>query len=181
MKVAKMETDVLIIGGGLSGLALADRLAQAGQEFLLVEAQSRFGGRVLTTEVAGGAFDLGPSWFWPGQPRMAELASRLGVQVFEQFSSGDLMFQDQNGTVHRGMGYASMAGSLRLAGGMGALVDGLVQNLPTERLLHDARVTHIAEGFGRTVCHDYARRSTSSGFSAAGGLCASATRYCKDN
>ena len=39
---------------------------------------------------------------------------------------------------------------------MGAFVDGLVQNLPIERLLQDARVTHLAEVFGglsATIMH----------------------------
>ncbi|MBT5931419.1 MAG: NAD(P)-binding protein, partial [Rhodobacteraceae bacterium] len=31
-----MHTDILIVGGGLSGLALADKLQQAGRDFLLV-------------------------------------------------------------------------------------------------------------------------------------------------
>ena len=33
-----MHTDILIVGGGLSGLALADKLQQAGRDFVLVEA-----------------------------------------------------------------------------------------------------------------------------------------------
>ena len=39
-----MQTDTLIIGGGLSGLALAVRLQAAGQDYVLVEARRRFGG-----------------------------------------------------------------------------------------------------------------------------------------
>ena len=39
-----MRTDIVIIGGGLSGLALADKLQRAGRDFLLVEARDRLGG-----------------------------------------------------------------------------------------------------------------------------------------
>lgn len=105
-----MRTDVLIVGGGLSGLALADHLARQSRDFVLVEAQDRLGGRILTQEFSGGAFDLGPAWFWPGQPRMAALAERFQIPVFGQFSTGDLVYQEQNGTVQRGRGYASMEG-----------------------------------------------------------------------
>lgn len=129
-----METDILIVGGGLSGLALADRLETAGRDWQLLEAGIELGGRIRSPLIAGGRFDLGPAWFWPGQPLIAALADRLGLRVFEQFSAGALAYQQPDGTVvaHRGM--APMQGSLRLAGGMIGLIDGLSAMLPRERL-----------------------------------------------
>ncbi len=144
-----MQTDILIVGGGLSGLALADHLSTRGADFLLVEAQDRLGGRILTRDVDGGKFDLGPAWFWPGQSRMAALTERLNIPVFEQFSSGDLMYQDQSGAVQRGRGYASMQGSFRLAGGMGRMIDALAGGLDPRRVLVQRRlekVKHAPEG-----------------------------------
>ena len=41
-----MKTDIAIIGGGLSGLALARHLARDGCDFQLFEARNRFGGRI---------------------------------------------------------------------------------------------------------------------------------------
>ncbi len=46
-----METEVLIVGGGLAGLSLADKLSREGVDFLLVEAQNRLGGRILTEDI----------------------------------------------------------------------------------------------------------------------------------
>ena len=66
-----MQADTLIVGGGLSGLALAAKLQKAGQSFLVVEAAERLGGRILTKDVGDAGFDYGPAWFWPGQPRLA--------------------------------------------------------------------------------------------------------------
>ncbi len=43
-----MNTDVLIVGGGLSGLALASKLEKSGVNYLVVEANDRLGGRILT-------------------------------------------------------------------------------------------------------------------------------------
>ena len=41
-----MDTDVLIVGGGLSGLALADELHCKGMDFQRLEARDRVGGRI---------------------------------------------------------------------------------------------------------------------------------------
>ena len=56
---------VLIIGGGLSGLALAEALEAQGRKYLLLEARTRFGGRIKTEHHGAGYFDMGPAWFWP--------------------------------------------------------------------------------------------------------------------
>ncbi|RYG89991.1 FAD-binding protein [Loktanella sp. IMCC34160] len=141
-----MHTEVLVTGGGLAGLALADQLAQRGTDFLLVEAQERLGGRIFSKEIAGAKFDLGPAWFWPGQPRMAALVRRFDIPVFEQYSTGDLMFQDQSGAVQRGRGFASMRGSYRLAGGMTTLIDGLSGALDSARVITGARLRVVAHG-----------------------------------
>jgi monoamine oxidase len=53
----------LIIGGGLSGLALARMLETAGEDYLLVEGRDGFGGRILTEHDNAGYFDMGPAWF----------------------------------------------------------------------------------------------------------------------
>lgn len=139
-----METDILIIGGGLSGLALADRLQAAAKDWQLLEAGAALGGRIRSPEIAGGRFDLGPAWFWPGQPLMEALAARLSLPVFEQYSDGALAYQQRDGRVMVDRGYASMQGSLRIDGGMIGLINGLAAALPEERLHRNQKVTRLA-------------------------------------
>lgn len=129
-----MQIKTLIVGGGLSGLALADRLHRENSDFQLVEAADRFGGRIKSKNVDGSAFDLGPAWFWPGQPRIQSLIDRFELNVFEQYSEGESVVETADGRVLRGHGYASMQGSLRLTGGLDALITALVNELPKERL-----------------------------------------------
>ena len=133
----------LIIGGGLSGLALADMLQTAGQDYILAEARNRFGGRIMTEHYGAGYFDLGPAWFWPGQPRIAALINRLGLEKFDQFADGILTYEDERGTVERGRGFASMQGSSRLKGGLAALTQTLADRLPDARKRLNAQVVAL--------------------------------------
>ena len=120
----------LIVGGGLTGLSIARQLSQLHHQFVLLEARDRFGGRILTESVENAVFDMGPAWFWPGQPRIAKLVDRLGLNKFEQYSRGDLVFEDEAGRIHRGQGFASMEGSLRIVGGFAALIAALEKQVP---------------------------------------------------
>jgi monoamine oxidase len=43
-----MRCDVVVVGGGVAGLAAAGRLAEAGRRVILLEARARLGGRVHT-------------------------------------------------------------------------------------------------------------------------------------
>lgn len=140
-----LHTQTLIIGGGLSGLSLAYRLQQAGHDYRLVEARRRLGGRIKSLDVNGAKFDLGPSWVWPGQHRIATMASGLGLELFPQWSSGEQLFEQPNGEVIRNAGFMSMDGSLRIAGGTTALTDALVSQLDPARVQTDAEVTSISD------------------------------------
>ena len=146
-----MDTDVIIIGGGLSGLALADHLQRAGIAYRLLEARARFGGRIKVASVGEGYFDLGPSWFWPGQPRMAAMVNRFGLTVFDQYSTGTLCYEDEAGIVHRDLGFSSMEGSYRIQGGIAALIDGLVASLDRQNIMTDAVVQTVHDKAGVAV------------------------------
>ena len=144
-----MQTDVLVIGAGLAGLGLARILEERGVEFLIAEARDRIGGRILsqTGAESGGldtSYDLGPAWFWTGQPRLASLASEFGLDVFEQYATGRLTFQDTAGSIRQDLEMAPMAGSLRIAGGMARFAEGLLRRLPKDRLLIGHRLTKLS-------------------------------------
>ncbi|MGJ8628905.1 MAG: flavin monoamine oxidase family protein [Sulfitobacter sp.] len=138
----------LIIGGGLSGLALAALCEAQGHDYLLVEARARFGGRILTEHHHAGYFDMGPAWFWPGQPRIAQLIDQLGLEKFDQHADGALVFEDERGQVQHGRGFASMQGSWRLKGGLAALTDALANGLPEHRKRLNATVTGLTRTDG---------------------------------
>lgn len=131
---------IVIAGGGLSGLYAARLLAQAGADFLLLEARERLGGRILS--VTDDGFDLGPAWFWPDmQPMVTGLMEELGLAAFPQFSDGDVIIERPQQPVQRFAGFGQMASSFRIAGGTGALVTALAKALPQDRIRLGAAVT----------------------------------------
>jgi monoamine oxidase len=142
---------IVIVGGGLAGLTLARQFQAVGVDFHVLEARGRLGGRIKGLNDSGHSFDLGPSWYWPGQPRMARLAKDLNIATFDQHASGDLMYETDQGDVQRGVGFASMEGSFRLDGGMTALIDGLASSLPLDCITLNAAAVRVEQSFGVTL------------------------------
>lgn len=75
-------TDVLIIGGGLAGVAAALWLADRGRSARIVEARSRLGGRALSRDWGdAGGVDYGGGWLRRDHALVHGLAARLGVAM----------------------------------------------------------------------------------------------------
>ncbi|MFD2205212.1 flavin monoamine oxidase family protein [Kiloniella antarctica] len=135
-----MQTENLIIGGGLSGLYLAYQLTQRGEDFLLVEARDRLGGRIDNHR----GVDLGPTWFWPGQHRIAKLAKELGITAFEQQNKGDILYEDPNVQSERIPSQQYQMTSYRLEDGTSRLIEGLATEISTDRILLGHHVTALS-------------------------------------
>src|SRR5690349_18170457 len=73
------DADVLVIGGGIAGLGAAIRLKDRGLEPLVLEAESRAGGRMTTDRVNGFVIDRGVTLFGNGFRSMRALAKRLDL------------------------------------------------------------------------------------------------------
>lgn len=124
------EKEVVIIGGGLSGLAAAWQLHRHGVSIVVLEARDRLGGRAHTLNISGAPCDVGPSWVWPGQPTVAHLLRHFNIQTFPQFCKGDLVHQAADGRVRRDPHLKPMQGALRVQGGVRNLVEALKSGLP---------------------------------------------------
>lgn len=57
----KLKADVVIIGGGLTGLASAFFLKEAGRSVLLLEKKNRLGGAITTVAENGFMYECGPN------------------------------------------------------------------------------------------------------------------------
>lgn len=70
---------VVIVGGGISGLAAAYYLAESDAEITLVERDSRLGGVIRTERVDGCLVEGGPDSFIAQKPWAMELIRELGM------------------------------------------------------------------------------------------------------
>lgn len=56
-------SQIVIVGGGIAGLASAALLAREGHEVTVLESRSEVGGRAGSWQSEGFRFDTGPSWY----------------------------------------------------------------------------------------------------------------------
>ncbi|MBK8827282.1 MAG: FAD-dependent oxidoreductase [Saprospiraceae bacterium] len=73
---------VIVVGAGISGLAAAKKLKDNGFNVIVLEAQSKVGGRLKTIRSLGVAFDEGASWIHgtAGNP-ITSLAQQAGMNT----------------------------------------------------------------------------------------------------
>ncbi|KOU06680.1 protoporphyrinogen oxidase [Streptomyces sp. NRRL F-5755] len=70
---------VVVIGGGISGLAAAHRLLGGGARVTVLEASGRLGGKLRAGEIAGVPVDLGAESMLARRPEAVDLARAVGL------------------------------------------------------------------------------------------------------
>ncbi len=75
--------DVIVVGGGLAGLAAARELGRRGRSVLLLEARERLGGRVWVSSFAGVDVEMGGAFVHWSQPHLWAEVTRYGLGIVE--------------------------------------------------------------------------------------------------
>ncbi len=97
METQSGDADVIVIGAGIAGVAAALRLKERGLEPLVLEAESRVGGRMTTDRVNGFVIDRGVTLLGNGFVRMRSLVRRLGLSPLVGKGSFSVGIQDAAG------------------------------------------------------------------------------------
>src|SRR4029077_17575530 len=94
---AQNNADVIVIGGGIAGLGAAVRLKDRGLQPLVLEAESRVGGRMTTDRVNGFVIDRGVTLFGNAFGSMRALVKRLSLSSLVCKSKFSVGIQDAAG------------------------------------------------------------------------------------
>ncbi|MGP9017914.1 protoporphyrinogen oxidase [Streptomyces sp. BR1] len=70
---------IVVVGGGIAGLAAAHRLLESGVRVTLLEATDRLGGKLHAGEIAGARVDLGAESMLARRPEAVGLAREVGL------------------------------------------------------------------------------------------------------
>lgn len=93
--------DVVIIGGGIAGLATAYELSRRGVSFLLLEERSRAGGVIFSEPVDGFTIDGGPDSLLIQKPEGIALCQELGLgERLIPTTPPRLAYIQRGGTLH---------------------------------------------------------------------------------
>ncbi|MER9714107.1 FAD-dependent oxidoreductase [Mesorhizobium sp. M0174] len=84
------NVDVIVVGGGLSGLYSAIKLQESGVKTVVLEARDRVGGMTYSpySEVLRQRIDLGGQWVGDLHKRMYGLIHRYKAPIVKQFTGG---------------------------------------------------------------------------------------------
>jgi monoamine oxidase len=86
-----LSVDVVVVGGGLSGLQAAYDIQRAGFSCVVLEARDRVGGKTWSQPTKGGSVvDVGAAWINDSnQSKMFTLAKRFNLELIKQNTNGN--------------------------------------------------------------------------------------------
>ena len=144
-----MNPEVVIIGGGVSGLSAAYDLTCQGHQVVVLERQAQPGGNAISERLGGFLMEHGPSTMNAHIPRAARLSSELGLEPARCDLGG--------GVRHR---YLVANGKLAAIpmGPFGLFTAGYLSPLAKLRMLADLMLPHGGGGEDETVMAFCSRR-----------------------
>jgi len=108
-----VDVTVIVVGAGLAGLAAAWEIKRAGVDVIVLEAEWRPGGVIVTERRDGFVVEGGPDGFLAAEPEIPELARELGLadRLVDQLAKGSQLWTGQRLEPLAGGGSGGSGGS----------------------------------------------------------------------
>jgi phytoene dehydrogenase-like protein len=98
----RLIADYVVVGGGYGGVSAAWELHKHRKRVIVLEANSRVGGRVWTSQLSDGTpFEIGGQWVSDhnAQPDVRDLMGEFGIVPYKMFDEGLNVFVGSDGSV----------------------------------------------------------------------------------
>lgn len=152
------STDILIIGGGLTGLTLNYFLKDEDLDIVIVEARDRLGGRIHTVGTDHEApVEMGATWFGPAHTMLKSLLDELNIETFKQKLGEKAIYEPSSMSPHQLVELPqNQESSYRIKGGTFSLIRELSKFLSDGSLHLSCPVQKIEKNKKRlTVTADH--------------------------
>lgn len=131
-----IESDIIIVGAGLTGLAIAYRLRSKNTGIHIIEARDRLGGRIHTSYQNDQApVETGATWLGRKHRSLVNLLQELGIEVFEQALGQRAVYEPISTSPHQIVSLPPNTDpSYRIKGGASVLIQALAKTIPAEQI-----------------------------------------------
>jgi len=144
-----LESEILIIGGGLTGLMLGYLLTQQNRSFRIVEARDRIGGRIYTKyqdDNPIAPLEMGATWLGRKHIHLRDLLQKLDLGIFEQILGERAVYEPISTSPPQLVILPpNNDPSFRIIGGTSTLINGLAKHIDKANLHLGTVVKAIAK------------------------------------
>ena len=138
-----MNTSVVIIGAGLTGLLTAYRLQELGFDVKVLEARERIGGRINTIVSGKAKVEMGATWFNESHYHLLDVIEEFKVPYFEQFMTGTSYFQTFSNVPPQEIAVPNDSPSYRFKNGTVDLLNSIAAKLKPNTIFLNEEVNEV--------------------------------------
>jgi monoamine oxidase len=137
--------NIIIIGGGLSGLTTAYLLEKEGLTATILEARDRLGGRIYTSRTNGEApIEMGATWLGKKHQNLISLLEELNIDIYEQYMGNKGYYEPMSISPPQLVDLPpNEEPSYRIAGGSDKVIQALHKQLQQSNVLLNRPVSSI--------------------------------------